>query len=126
MPPDQDDAKTRLSEKLARAVIAANLNVSKQPDQETDTGVENLDDQRKRTENEGIKQDITERKKYATYFFLLSCAWLMLVAALLLLQGFGCWRFHLADAVILAAIGATTVNVLGILYVVANYLFPKR
>jgi len=26
----------------------------------------------------------------------------------------------------LAAIGATTVNVLGILYVVANYVFPKK
>jgi hypothetical protein len=26
----------------------------------------------------------------------------------------------------LAVIGSTTVNVLGILYVVANYLFPKR
>jgi hypothetical protein len=126
MRPDQEDAKARLSEKLARAVIAANLNVSKQPDQETDTGVENLDDQRKRTENEGIAQDISERKKYATYFFVLSCAWLVLVASLLLLQGFVLAHFHLDDPVILAAIGATTVNVLGILYVVANYLFPKK
>ena len=34
--------------------------------------------------------------------------------------------FMLSENIMLAAIGSTTVNVLGILYVVANYLFPKR
>jgi len=35
-------------------------------------------------------------------------------------------EFKLSDPVMLAVIGSTTVNILGILYVVANYLFPKR
>jgi len=50
------------------------------------------------------------------------------VTVLLLLQGFGLrsWEFKLSDTVMLAVIGSTTVNILGILYVVANYLFPKR
>jgi len=50
------------------------------------------------------------------------------VTVLLLLQGFGLrsWEFKLSDPVMLAVIGSTTVNILGILYVVANYLFPKR
>ena len=47
---------------------------------------------------------------------------------LLALQGFlSPWKvFALSDAVILAAIGGTTVNVLGIFIIVVNYLFPKR
>jgi hypothetical protein len=40
------------------------------------------------------------------------------------LQGFG--RTKLSDTVVLAVIGSTTVNLLGILYIVANDLFPKR
>lgn len=53
-----------------------------------------------------------------------------MISALLVLQGFhgyGEWdSFHLSDVVLLSAIGATTVNILGILYVVAKYLFPPR
>jgi hypothetical protein len=47
---------------------------------------------------------------------------------LLLFQGFlsRLGIFNLSDTVILAAIGGTTVNVLGIFVVVVNYLFPKR
>jgi hypothetical protein len=127
MPPNPADARTQLSEKLARAVIAASRNVSGQSDRNTATELEELENQKKRVEITGFEQDISERKKYAIRFFTLSCAWLFLVAILLVLQGFGpTLHFHLGDTVILAAIGATTVNVLGILYVVANYLFPKR
>jgi hypothetical protein len=122
MRPDQDDARKNLSEKVAR-VVAASRNVSKQPDVNTATEVEEL---KKQAELRGLNQDIAERKKYAPYFFILFCVWLLLVATLLLFQGFGLAHFRLGEPVILAAIGATTVNVLGILYVVANYLFPKK
>jgi hypothetical protein len=81
---------------------------------------------KKQAELRGLNQDIAERKKYATSFFILSCIWLLLVAAILLFQGFALAHFRLGEPVMLAAIGATTVNVLGILYVVANYLFPKK
>ncbi len=33
--------------------------------------------------------------------------------------------FRLSDQVLMVALGSTTVTVLGILHVVANYLFPK-
>ena len=47
--------------------------------------------------------------------------------ALMACEGFGARiGFKLSDSIIVAAIGATTVNVLGMLYVVANYLFPKK
>jgi hypothetical protein len=124
MPPDQDDEKARLSSKLARAV--AKRAAGEEPDPKTATELKDLEHHQKGVEIAGIEQDISERKKYAMRFFFLSCVWLVLVAALLLFQGFGLWHFRLGEPVILAAIGATTVNVLGILYVVANYLFPTK
>lgn len=56
---------------------------------------------------------------------------MVVITLLLLLQGFGSFwwgrmPFRLETSVLLAAIGATTVNVLGLLYVVAHYLFPKQ
>ena len=47
---------------------------------------------------------------------------------ILVLQGFGSnshW-FAISEAVVIAAIGGTTINVIGIFIVVAKYLFPKR
>jgi len=80
----------------------------------------------------GIHQDLDERKKYAKSIFILICCWLAAMFIILLLQGFGAapvfghYAFRLTDAVVLAAIGSTTVNVLGIFIIVINYLFPKR
>ena len=79
----------------------------------------------------GLKQDTAERKKYANLFFILSCVWILVITAILLLQGFGSfwygkYPFKLSEPIVLAAIGSTTVNILGILYIVANYLFPKK
>jgi len=93
------------------------------------TQLERVDLEDRRTEVVGKKQDIKERKKYALLFFGLGCAWMTAITGMLLLQGFGLVyhaTFKLSDTVLLAAIGSTTVNVLGIVYVVANYLFPKR
>jgi hypothetical protein len=74
----------------------------------------------------GIKQDIEQRKAYASRFFVLSCAWIAIITAFVLMDGLSAWSFKISDAVILALIGSTTVNILGVLYVVANYLFPKK
>lgn len=80
---------------------------------------------------QSLKNDIDARKWYAIGLFALGCAWVFVITVILLLQGFGSFwwglmPFSLDTNVLLAAIGATTVNVLGLLYVVANYLFPKH
>ncbi len=76
---------------------------------------------------EGLGQDLLERKKYAHRIYCLVMGWLVAMLGLMACEGFGSRiRFQLSDSIILAAIGATTVNVLGMLYVVANYLFPKK
>jgi hypothetical protein len=81
--------------------------------------------------NQAIGQNTDERKNYARRFLYLACAWVVLVGFILIMQGLcsqGCgpFRFGLSNSVLLAAIGSTTANIFGILYVVANYLFPKK
>jgi|SRR5579859_5764362 len=126
MPPPDDFAK-KLTEALTRSL----KDVSNVPDPQTRQEEDDLEKEHARAILRGVKQDIEERKKYARRFFILACFWLAAITVLLVLQGFGSFwfglmPFKLADTVLLAVIGSTTVNVLGILYVVANYLFPKR
>ena len=79
-----------------------------------------------KTHTTGLKQDIAERKTYAYRIFVLICCWLIAVFLLLIAEGFAFHGFALSNAVVLAVIGSTTVNVLGIFYIVTHYLFPKR
>ena len=76
-------------------------------------------------ETEGIRQDRLERKVYAGKTFNLICVYMAFVGMLLLMSGY-VESFHLSDPVLIAILGTTTTNVLGIFYFVANYLFPKR
>ena len=56
--------------------------------------------------------------------------WLAFVAALVLLQGFlsetTAVRFRLAERELIAVLGVTTVNVIGVFLVAARYVFPAR
>jgi hypothetical protein len=106
-----------------KAAIRAPESVSTQADAQT---AEQLNQQRYGAQTEGQKQDIQERKKYARLFFYLSCAWLVAIVAIILLQGCRPFSFKLSDSIVLAMIGSTTANVLGILFIVAKYLFPNR
>jgi hypothetical protein len=98
------------------------------PDSETSREAEDFDRQERAARISGTRQNIAERKKYAgRIFFLLSC-WLGGVFVILLLQGFlSPWRiFGIDRSVLLAVIGGTTLNVIGIFVVVVRYLFPGR
>src|ERR1022692_193689 len=117
-------------EKLSRGLgEVASADVNTEPDPNTLKEKEDLEKVRYGAQTEGQKQDIQERKKYAQLFFYLSCAWLVAIVVIIMLQGFGAfWKtpFKLSDSIVLAMIGSTTANVLGILYIVAKYLFPNR
>jgi hypothetical protein len=83
---------------------------------------------KKGVELDSLKQDLAERKSYAKYIFILICAWLGAMFLLLAIQGALSphhW-FGLSDGVLVAVIGGTTINVLGIFIIVVKYLFPKR
>ncbi len=82
-------------------------------------------------EAQELKQNISERKKYASKTFRLICWWLGGVFFLLFLDGFNAYwlpfTFQLKENVLLAVIGGTTLNVIGIFIFVMKYLFnPKK
>lgn len=82
-----------------------------------------------RAELESFNQDIRQRRTFAPKLYLLTCCWLAAVLGVLFTQGFSDGRlhfFHLNDNVLIALLGTTTVNVVGLFYVVAKYLFPEK
>jgi hypothetical protein len=98
---------------------------------------EYLDNQAKLASIEGQRQDIQERKHYARKLFWLTASWLIAVFSIVTLTAVKidnpCWwseylptlrEIKLSEAVLLALIGTTTANVLGLFVIVARYLFP--
>jgi|ERR1039458_266926 hypothetical protein len=85
-----------------------------------------FDKERKWIELKGIAQDQDARQTWGERVFWLLVAWLVVVLAGIIFQGFGWFRFHVSDSVLIALISTTTANVLSLGYIVANYLFPKR
>jgi hypothetical protein len=76
-----------------------------------------------------LEQNRTERKKFATLLFQLIIGWLIAIGLILFAQGMGYfafWKFELSEGVMLALIGGTTVNVLGLFLVVVKYLFKAE
>lgn len=74
-----------------------------------------------------IDEVLEARKEYANKIFLLVVLWLVAIGVILGCRGMY-WKtgFELSDKVLLALIGGTTINVLGIFTIVANFLFPKN
>jgi len=68
---------------------------------------------------------IKARTKYADKIYRLVVRWLICIGILLVLQGFHIFSFSLPEKVLLALIGGTTLNVIGIFTIVANFLFAK-
>jgi len=109
------------------AIRLPGQNPPTQPDEQTKLEQQDLDRSHRRALIRSLQQDIRERKIYANRVFWLICCWLGAVLALLIAQGFGpTLHFNLGERVTLAIIGSTTLNVLGIFYIVAHYLFPNR
>ena len=122
MPPTD---RTKLNAALGREKQLGR-SVPSKPDKKTREEDRDLENQKKKIALHSLDQDIEERKKYAKLFFRLSCLWMGTITVLVLLYGWRVYGFWLPDKIVLALIGSTTLNVLGILYVVAHYLFPKR
>lgn len=94
--------------------------------QRTQEEFTDLERQHRKEELRGKQQDREERKRYADLIFKLICYWLIAVFGLLLVQGQDWFHFELSNGVLLAVVGSTTANVLGIFWLVANYLFPRN
>jgi hypothetical protein len=69
------------------------------------------------------KRVSTARLSYTAKIFWAVIIWLFSVLGLLLLEGFHIGGFLLSDTIIVAFLTTTTVNVLGLLYIVARWLY---
>ena len=81
----------------------------------------------------GLEQDIDERKRYAAYIFWLVVGWLTFVLLIVIVNGFQLKvtnvnglqfsEFGLPEAVLIALLTTATATIVGILIIVARYLF---
>ncbi|HTJ13499.1 MAG TPA: hypothetical protein VL547_15800 [Dinghuibacter sp.] len=73
---------------------------------------------------EKITGDNKARKTHSLLIFVMVFFWLVSVVALLALSGLGI--LCLSDKVLITLLTTTTINVIGLLVIVANYLFNKN
>src|SRR5579863_2158254 len=72
--------------------------------------------------NHALMLDTGHRDKWAKRLFPLCAAWLIAVVVVLVFEGFHLWGFHLDNSVVITFVGTTTADVLGLGYIVVNYL----
>lgn len=117
-----------LLEPELNAITANELSkVSNKADSKTEGEERDAERERLRSDRADSHQNRRERKKYAHRIFVLISSWAGALVLILLLQGFGQlehFRFSISQPVLLAFIGSTTVEVLGLFYIVTHYLFP--
>jgi hypothetical protein len=106
--------------------ISAALNGPNEPDEISKREDETYEQAKNRALLDGIKLDIQQRKEYANKIYRLIVWWLVAILVILILSGFGkCINFDISDRVLITLISGTTINVLGIFAIVANYIFRK-
>ena len=76
-------------------------------------------------ENFDFSENIKARETLAGRLFWLTVAWVVAIFAVILFQGFWPAAFNLHDNVLIAFIGGTTANVIGLLTVVVKYFFGR-
>lgn len=83
------------------------------------------DKKMKALEIENKAQDISMRRKYAEQIFTFVSLYMFGVFFILFLSGSPS-SFRMSDSVLMTLLGTTTANVIGILVIVAKYLFPNK
>jgi hypothetical protein len=73
---------------------------------------------------QSIELNLQHRKQYARSLFFLLVFWLIALLVAVFFQAFGAWGFKLSDAVLIALLSTSTVNIVGLYMVVAKYIFP--
>lgn len=119
---------TTKNNKLGLDSISALEGISETPDSQTALESRTLESEELKARVAKLNQDISLRKEYSGKLYRLISIWLIAMFALLLLQGFlgKTDVFMLSDKVLITIIGGTTINVLGLFAIVANYIFPKE
>lgn len=97
------------------------------PDDKTMLETRALDGEERKAGIRKLELDLDLRKEYSNKLYCLIRNWLIAICILLLIHGsLGIYGyFHLSDKVLITIIGGTTLNVLGLFAIVANYISPK-
>jgi hypothetical protein len=85
---------------------------------------EQYDQEERRTKLLGMNQDIQERKKFAQRIFWMVVMWLFVILGIIIAEGLH-W-LDIPQAVTIALIGSTTINVTAFFVIVTKYLFPGK
>ena len=83
------------------------------------------DNKQKKWELKGYKQNYKLRKEFARYIRYIVFGWVLFIGAVLVWAGHQLGGFRLSDSVLIALISGTSVNIIGLMWVVANNLFPN-
>jgi hypothetical protein len=82
--------------------------------------------QEKEAKLSDYKQDIQLRKSFSERIFWLFVTYLAVIILILVASGLTRIDFVLSDNVLIALLTTTTANIIGVLIIVARYIFPKR
>ena len=83
----------------------------------------NLDDEHKAEDLNNKKDKRKLRKIYSALSFGLNCIWLSAVTTIVFFVGFKTHGFTLTQAEVITLLSTTTANILGILFIVVQYIF---
>lgn len=106
--------------KLDLSLLNDTAAVSTKPDKPTKA---ELEDEEKGIRNALLRQLLVYRGAYAFGIFILVVLWLIGIFFLIVWEGFSWRHFHLDDSVLLAAIGSTTANIIGLLLIIVKFIF---
>ena len=128
LPPNTDLAEAEIKGAPAKADQAEDREGQSDPALSRlryEFGELDLKNQRLEDENQRLRDIHELRKEYIPKLFVLILAWLAVVVIFLWKVAEGPY-FYLSDSVLITLITTTTINVLGIFLIAANWLFPKE
>ena len=76
--------------------------------------------------NDHAQLDLTHQRWYGCSIAVLLPVWLLAIFVLVLAQAFSFHGIKISDQVLIALIGSTTLNVIGLYAIVAKYLFSRK
>lgn len=94
-----------------------------------EVGMEDMDVESKRSQSIRYKQNTAHRDYLVKWVVVTNSAWLIAVVVILIAHGAYDEKaklFHLSDSVIMTLLGTTTVNVLGLAFIVLKGLFGEH
>ena len=108
-----------IRDSIQNDVSTSNEEVRERAEEEVDE-----DRRAKKLDNDIKEQDKDERKTYAERSFSLVSLWLLLIMVIMIAIGLD--KMHFSDNVIITLLTTTTVEVIGIYFIVSRYLFPPK